>query len=143
MTAVDEQLAYRQARDLQGAGCSTPADLKRYLAQVSMDAQSLRIGLAQAVMHVYAGVPLPDHGTAELPYPQDVLEGRLFDDVMRGPEPEKGFPRALVPDPALANALRHTMRLLADTADAAHLVDALLARSKSALPQEGTAMSPW
>ncbi|MFC8177191.1 hypothetical protein [Streptomyces sp. NPDC057325] len=139
---MDDQLAYREARELQGSSCATTADLKRYLSQVSMDAHSLRIGLAQAVMHVYVGMPLPDQGTAELPYPQDVLEKRLFDDVMRGPDPIKGFPRALVPDPALANALRHIMRLLEDTADAAHLVGALLARSRLSLPQEDTAISP-
>ncbi|MFJ3481514.1 hypothetical protein [Streptomyces microflavus] len=42
----NEQVAYRQARDLQGAACSTTADLERYLAQIRTDAHSLRIGLA-------------------------------------------------------------------------------------------------
>ncbi|MFI8164175.1 hypothetical protein ACIF6I_33860 [Streptomyces microflavus] len=46
----NEQVAYRQARDLQGAACLTTADLERYLAQIRTDAHSLRIGLAQALI---------------------------------------------------------------------------------------------
>lgn len=56
----------------------------------------------------------------DLPYPEDRLEKVLFDDLM-GAE-------ILVDDPALATALRHTMRLLADTAEATHLVRALIQR---------------
>ncbi|MEU4266171.1 hypothetical protein ACYCCF_30040 [Streptomyces argenteolus] len=142
---MNEQLAYRRARDLQGAACSTTADLGRYLAQIRMDAHSLRIGLAQAVVHAYAGTTLPDHGTAELPYPQDVVERDLFDDVMGRGDPDSVdcTPRHLVRDPALAKALRHTLRLLEDTADAAGLVSDLLPRSRSVHPQAGTALPPW
>ncbi|MGQ4484261.1 hypothetical protein ACN6LM_002589 [Streptomyces sp. SAS_281] len=136
---MNEQLAYRQARDLQGAACVTTADLERYLGQIRMDVHSLRGGLAQALMHIYAGTPLP-LGTAELPYPQDVVERRLLDDIMRGPDPEEGLPGGLVRDPALGNALRLTMRLLEDTANAAALVSSLLSRPVHL--QEGT-LSPW
>ncbi|MGW2841802.1 hypothetical protein ACWCWD_28955 [Streptomyces sp. NPDC001493] len=142
---MNEKLAYRRARDIQGAACSTPGDLSRYLAQIRMDAHSLRIGLAQAVMHMYAGAPLPDKGTAELPYPQDVVERKLLDDVMRGPAPDRG-PGGLVHDPALANALRHALRLLEDAVDAANIVNDLLLllppRARSGCVEQETAMSP-
>ncbi|MGA5473839.1 hypothetical protein ACPCUK_34350 [Streptomyces arboris] len=136
---MNEQLAYRQARDLQGAACATTADLEAYLAQIRMDVHSLRGGLAQALMHLYAGRPLPDHGTAELPYAEDVVERRLFDDVMRGGI-DPGVPGGLVHDPVLANALRHTMRLLEDTADASRIVSDLLPRRVHL--QANTALSP-
>lgn len=51
---------------------------------------------------------------------------RLFDDVMRGGIDDPGVPGGLVHDPVLANALRHTMRLLEDTADASRIVSDLL-----------------
>ncbi|MFJ3481512.1 hypothetical protein [Streptomyces microflavus] len=70
-----------------------------------------------------------------------MVERRLLDDVMRGPDSKEGLPGGLVPKPALANALRHTMRLLEDTATAADLVSNALPRPVHL--QEGTALSPW
>jgi hypothetical protein len=83
----------------------------------------------EAVSQVFAGTAPPDEGTDEPPYPADRVERALSGDIM-------GSEQVLVADPAAANALRHTMRLLEDTADAAHLLRALLER-----PDGGAAMN--
>ncbi|MFV8126988.1 hypothetical protein [Streptomyces syringium] len=119
---------YRQARVEQGIHCVDSRDLMQYLGRLSMDVHSLRQGLAEAVTHVFAGGPAPS-GNGELPYPADRVERALFDDRMGSGE------RIWVADPAVATALRHSMRLLEDAADAAHLVRVLLER-----PDGGAAM---
>lgn len=120
---------YRQARAEYAASCADPSDLTQYLARIRMDAFSLRMGLAEAVTHVFRGTAAPNEGTTELPYPADRVERALFDDSMQSVK------QLLVADPALAAALRHTMRLLEDAAEAADLVRVLLER-----PDEQTAM---
>ncbi|MBQ0855708.1 hypothetical protein J8N05_46990 (plasmid) [Streptomyces sp. BH-SS-21] len=120
---------YRQARAEYGSTCADPRDLAHYLNRISLDAQSLRHGLAEAITHVFRGTAAPNAGTAELPYPADRVERALFDDSMQSVK------QLLVADPALAASLRHTMRLLEDAAEAARLVRVLLER-----PDEETAM---
>lgn len=118
----ESEFEYRQARCEQGVSCVDPVDLTRYLERVGMDAHSLRMGLADAVTHVFAGTAPPEEGTADFPYPQDRVERALFDDSMESTR------KLLVADPAVAAALRHAMRLLADAADAAYLARTLLER---------------
>ncbi|MFC8201735.1 hypothetical protein ACFUTV_41100 [Streptomyces sp. NPDC057298] len=113
---------YRQARAEYGASCADSRDLTRYLARISTDTQSLRLGLAEAVTHVFGGTAAPSEGTSELPYPADRVERALFDDSMQSVQ------QLLVADPAVATALRHAMRLLEDAAQAAYLVRVLLER---------------
>ncbi|MFF3733384.1 hypothetical protein ACFYXM_24475 [Streptomyces sp. NPDC002476] len=90
-----------------------------------MDAHSLRIGLADAITQVFAGISLPDAPGGDLPYPADRVERPLFDDLM-GAE-------ILVPDQNLAIALRQTIRLLEQIAHATHLARALLERTDNAM----------
>ncbi|MFC9654177.1 MULTISPECIES: hypothetical protein [unclassified Streptomyces] len=120
---------YRQARGEQGAACADPHDLARYMRRISMDAHSLRQGLAQAVTHVFVGAAPSDGESKELPFPANRVERALFEDSMGS------VAQVLVADPVLAVALRHAMRLLEDAADAAHVVRALLER-----PDGGAAM---
>lgn len=125
----ESSFEYRQARAQQGANCVDPRDLAQYLSRLAMDAHSLRQGLAQAVTHVFTGAAPPNEGTDDLPYTEDRVEQALFEDTMGSAK------QLLVADPAVATALRHAMRLLADAADAAHLVGVLLER-----PDGGAAM---
>ncbi|MEU9646985.1 hypothetical protein [Streptomyces sp. NPDC048188] len=114
---TESSFAYGQARAQQGADCADTGELAAYLLRISMDVHSLRSGLAQAVSQVFAGTAPPDP-TEDVPYPSDHVERLLFQDLM-GAE-------ALVHDQDLATALRHAMRLLEDTACAAHLARAHL-----------------
>ncbi|MER7111889.1 hypothetical protein [Streptomyces sp. NPDC000229] len=125
----ESSFEYRQARLEQGANCVSPRELTLYLRRVAMDAQSLRQGLAEAVTHVFAGAAPPSEGAGDGPYLADRVERELFEDTMGSVD------RLLVADPAVANALRLSMRLLEDAADAAHVVGALLER-----PDGGAAM---
>ncbi|GAA0432132.1 hypothetical protein [Streptomyces luteireticuli] len=126
----ESSFEYRQARVAQGAACNDSRDLEQYLSRVGLDVHSLRQGLTEAVTRTLAGAAPPDEGTEDLPYPQDRVERALFDDMMGSTK------QILVADPAVATALRHAMRLLADVADATHLVRALLER-----PDGGAAAS--
>ncbi|MCM2394406.1 hypothetical protein [Streptomyces albipurpureus] len=81
----------------------------------------------EAASRVFPGFPPPsDELGGDLPYPMDRVERALFDDVMGA--------GIRITDPALATALRHTMRLLEDTADAAGLVRSLLDRPAEESP---------
>ncbi|NEA14259.1 hypothetical protein [Streptomyces halstedii] len=122
---TESPFEYRQNRVGQGAGCTDPGDLAGYLLRVAMDAQSLRHGLANAVTQAFAGVLLADELGGDLPYLPDRVERLLFDDLMGA--------SALVPDQSLATALRQTMRLLEDAAQATHLARALLEQASDAV----------
>ncbi|MFJ1930355.1 MULTISPECIES: hypothetical protein [unclassified Streptomyces] len=115
---TESPFEYRQNRIGQGAGCTGTADLAAYLHRISMDAHSLRHGLADAVTQVFAGALLPNELGGDLPYLPDRVERLLFDDLMGA--------GVLVPDQSLATALRQTLRLLEDAAQATHLARALL-----------------
>lgn len=69
---------YRQARAEYAASCADSRDLTQYLARIRMDAFSLRMGLAEAVTHVFSGTAAPSEGTTELAYPADRVERALY-----------------------------------------------------------------
>ncbi|MER7901352.1 hypothetical protein ABTX62_36205 [Streptomyces sp. NPDC096046] len=122
---TESPFEYSQNRVRQGAACADPGDLAQYLHRVSADAHSLRHGLADAVTQVFAGLLLPDEPGGDLPYLPDRVERLLFDDLMGA--------GVLVPDQDLAAALRQTMRLLEEAAQATHLARALLERAGGAV----------
>ncbi|MEW1552186.1 hypothetical protein [Streptomyces tsukubensis] len=116
---TDSAFNYRQAHMEAGAACADARDLWLYMHRVAMDAQSLRMGVGEAVAHVFPGfTPPSDELGGDLPNPMERVERALFDDVMGA--------GIRITDPALATALRHTMRLLENTADATDLVRSLL-----------------
>ncbi|MFD3525117.1 hypothetical protein [Streptomyces sp. NPDC058653] len=111
---------YAMSRVDQGANCANSGDLVRYLSRVAAETHRLRNGLSAAVSQVFAGVSPPGGLGEDLPYPADRVERLLFDDLMGAD--------VLVGDPALATALRQTMRLLEDAAHATHLACSLIER---------------
>ncbi|WP_371540751.1 hypothetical protein OG217_37295 (plasmid) [Streptomyces sp. NBC_01023] len=130
----ESEFEYRQARIEQAASCAVPNDLVRYLHRVAMDTHSLRIGLAEAVTQMFAGIAAPDEPSAGLPYPADDVEAALVEDMMGSTK------QVLVADPDVAVALRHSMRLLEDAALGANLVRASLKRSDGSAARDRLAM---